>query len=143
MFLDLFRLFMLDHAWVLLYLCQYQVMITSGLATTHVVDFLWVCKTSYHLSISPPPTNLPNTFKIHTGEKKIDRQSRMWRQYTCYFPAKGSTNLDVFSLKPSLSQGESSLKISACWGSPFWRSQGTSQHTDSLTDRQALLHSDL
>ena len=27
-----------------------------------------------------------------------------------------------FSLKPSLSQGESSLKISARWGSPFRRS---------------------
>ena len=43
-----------------------------------------------------------------------------------------------FSLKPSLSQGESSLKISARWGSPFWRSQGTNKqtnkHTHSLTD---------
>ena len=27
-----------------------------------------------------------------------------------------------FSLKPSLFQGKSSLKISACWGSLFWRS---------------------
>ena len=31
------------------------------------------CKTSYHLLISLPPTNLPNTLKIHTGENKIDR----------------------------------------------------------------------
>ena len=39
-----------------------------------------------------------------------------------------------FSLKPSPYQGESSLKISARWGSPFRMSQGTSKHTDSLTD---------
>ena len=31
--------------------------------------------------------------------------------YFSYFPANGSTNLDVFSLKLSESQGESSLKI--------------------------------
>ena len=42
---------------------------TSGFATTHVV----VSKTSYHLLISPPPSNLPNALKIHTGENKIDR----------------------------------------------------------------------
>ena len=53
-------------------------------------------KTSYHLLISQPPTNLPNTLKIHTGENKIDRQGR---QYTCYFPANGSTNPDVFQPK--------------------------------------------
>ena len=57
------------------------------------------CKTSYHLLISPPPTNLPNTLKIYTEEKKIDRQSQMWRQYTCYFLANGSTNPDVFQPK--------------------------------------------
>ena len=43
-----------------------------------------------------------------------------------------------FSLKPSPSQGESSLKISDHWGLPFQRSQGTSKythtHTNSLTD---------
>ena len=39
-----------------------------------------------------------------------------------------------FSLKPSPSQGESSLKILARWGSPFRRSQGTNKHTHSLTD---------
>ena len=38
-----------------------------------------------------------------------------------------------FSLKPFLTQGGSSLKISVRWGSPFWRSQGTSKHTNSLT----------
>ena len=54
------------------------------------------CKTSSHLLISPPPTNLPNTWKIHTGENKIDCQGR---QCTCYFPANGSTNPDVFQPK--------------------------------------------
>ena len=57
------------------------------------------CNTSYHLLISPPPTHLLNTLKIHTGENKIERQSRMWRQYTCSFPANGSTNPDVFQPK--------------------------------------------
>ena len=28
------------------------------------------CKTTYHLLISPPPTNLPNRLKIHTGENQ-------------------------------------------------------------------------
>ena len=57
------------------------------------------CKTSYHLLISPPLTNLLNTLKIHIGENRINRQSRMWRQCTCYFPANGLTNLDVFQPK--------------------------------------------
>ena len=57
------------------------------------------CKTSYLLLISSPPTNLLNTLKIHSGENKIDRQSRKQRQYTCYFPANGSTNPDVFQPK--------------------------------------------
>ena len=57
------------------------------------------CKTSYHLLISPLPTNLPNTLKIHTGENRIDRQGR---QYTCYFPDNGSTNPDVFQPKTFL-----------------------------------------
>ena len=38
-----------------------------------------------------------------------------------------------FSLKPSQSQGESSLKISARWGSPFRKSQGTNKQTNTLT----------
>ena len=102
--------------------------------------------TPYHSLISPPTTNLANTLKIHTGENKIDRQSQMWRQYTYYFPANGSTNPDFFSLKHSASQGESSLKISARWDSPLRRSQGTNKqtnkHTNSLTDRLALLQRD-
>ena len=52
-------------------------MVTSGFATTHVVvsDYTCsgFCKTSYYLLISPPPTNLANMLKIHTGKNKIDR----------------------------------------------------------------------
>ena len=74
--------------------CFYKVMTKSILLC--IIMYQWLrhyicsgfCKTSYHLLISPTPTNLPNTLKIHTGENKIDRQSRMWRQYTCYFSAK-------------------------------------------------------
>ena len=85
--------------------CFYKVMTKSILLC--IIMYQWLrhytcsdfCKTSYHLLISPPPTYLPNTLKIHTGENKIDRQSRMWRQYTCYFPANGSTNPDVFQPK--------------------------------------------
>ena len=70
---------------------------TSGFATSHVVVFLSVCKTSYHLLISPPPTNLPNTLKIHTVEKKFTaRVASILFHYTRYFPANGSTNSDVF-----------------------------------------------
>ena len=47
-----------------------------------------------------------------------------------------------FSLKPSASQGESSLKISALWGSPFRRSQGTNIQTNTLTDILLLLQND-
>ena len=47
----------------------------------------------------PTPYQPPKYVKIHTGGNKIDRQSRMWRQYTCYFPANGSTNPDVFQPK--------------------------------------------
>ena len=94
-------------------------------------------KTSYHLSISPSPTNLPNTLKIHTGENKIDRQGRQYSiQLYMLFPANGSTNPDVFSLKHSASHGESSLKISARWVSPFRRSQGTNKQTNKQTHTQ-------
>ena len=93
------------------------------------------CKTSYHLLISPSPTNLPNTLKIHNGENKIDHQGS---QYTCQFPVNCSMNPDVFCLKLSASQGGSSFKISARWGSPFWRSQGTNIQTDSLTHQQTV-----
>ena len=86
---------------------------TSGLATTHVVVFLWVCKTSYPLLISPPPTNLPNSLptpyhlpsilnmppvKDPTLERnplKIACYIKMWQHYTRYFPANCSTNPNV------------------------------------------------
>ena len=46
-----------------------------------------------------------------------------------YFSVNGLTNSDVFfSLKPSASQGESSLKISA-----HSRYGGVREHTNSLT----------
>ena len=104
------------------------------------------CKTSYHLLISPPPTNLPNTLNIHTGENnKIDRQVR---QYThAIFLLTVRRIWMFFSLKPSPYQGESFLKISGRWDSPFRRSQGTSKQTHklthSLTDRLALLQNDI
>ena len=80
------------------------------------------CKTSYHLFISPPPTNHQNTIKFHTGENKIERYSRMCRQYTCFFYAFFRQIQMFLNLKPSQSPGESSLKISARSGSPFRRS---------------------
>ena len=103
----------------------------SHLPTFYINFYQWLrhytcsgfCKTSYHLLISPPPTNLANTLKIHTGENKIDRQGR---QYTCYFRQAVRRIRMFFSLKPFQFQGESSLKISARWGLPFRRSQGTS-----------------
>ena len=55
---------------------SFKIIYTIGFATTYVVVFVWNCKTSYHLLISPPPTNLANTLKIHTGENKIDRLGR-------------------------------------------------------------------
>ena len=88
------------------------------------------CKTSYHLLISPPPTNLPNT---------IDRQDRQYtcyfpHHYTRYFPASGSMNPDVFQLKTfSIPRGIIPQNFSSL-GSPFRRSQGTNKYTHSLTD---------
>ena len=56
------------------------------------------------------------------------------------FYANGSTNPNVFfSLKPSLSQGESSkFQLTGVRRSGGVREQ-TNKKTDSLTDRQALL----
>ena len=70
-----------------------------------------------------------------------DHRGRTGHALVFYCPANGSTNADVFfSLKPFLSQGESSLKISACWGSPFGGVRGkTNKQTHSLTDRLPLL----
>ena len=96
------------------------------------------CKTSYHLLISPPPTNLPNTLKIHTGENKIDCQSRMWRQYTCFFPANGSTKSDVFQSKTFPIPRRIIPQISACCGFLIARCQETSKLTDYVSDRLVL-----
>ena len=95
------------------------------------------CKTSYHLLISPPPTNLPNT---------IDRQDC---QYTCYFPhhytrdfpANGSTNPDVFQPKTfSIPRGIIPQNFSLLGfavleelGNKQTNNQ-TNKQTDSLTD---------
>ena len=55
---------------------------TKGFATTHVVGFLWVCKTSYHLSISPPPTNLPNSlpYPITQHATHLKNKESHWRE---------------------------------------------------------------
>ena len=108
-----------------LFTCNSSMIDTSGFATKHVVVYICVCKTSYHLLISPPPTNLPNSIPapyhstyhalqqqrvtLHWREIKLTAKvHRIWRQYTCYFPANGSTNTDVFfSLKHFASQGKS------------------------------------
>ena len=120
-------------------------MILLYTSTTHVVVFLWVYKTSYHLLISPTPTNLPNMLKIHTGENKIDCQSQIWRQQACYFPANGLTNPDVFQLKTFpipreiIPQNVSSLGFTV---SEELGNIQTDTQTDSLTDRLAILFSD-
>ena len=41
-----------------------------------------------------------------------------------------------FSLKPSSSQGQLSLKISTCLGSPIWRSGGTNKQIKRQTHSQ-------
>ena len=96
------------------------------------------CKTSYHLLISPPPTNLPNTLKIHTGENKIDRQGR---QYTCYIPANGSTNPDVFQPKTfSIPRGIIPQNFSSLGFAVLeeLRNIQTHRQTHSLTDWRFL-----
>ena len=54
--------------------------------------------------------------------------------YTSFFLLTVRRIRMFFSLKHSAFQGESSLKISARWSSPFRRSQGKNKHTNSLTD---------
>ena len=129
----------------------FEIIITSGFATTHVVDFLWVCKTSYHLLISPPPTNLPNSLpspyhstchapqqqRVTLERNKIDRQSRMWRQYTCYFPANRSTNPDEFQPKTFLIPRGIIPQNSMSLGFVITEEIGNILQTDhSLTDKR-------
>ena len=92
------------------------------------------CKTTYHLLISPPPTNLPNTLKFILERIKLTARVECGASIHAIFQLTVRRIQMFFSLKPSQSQGESSLKISARWGSPFRRSQGTNKHTHSLTD---------
>ena len=53
---------------------------TSGFATSHVVVYLWVCKTSYHLFFSPPPTNLPNSLPTPYHSPSIPVKDSHWRE---------------------------------------------------------------
>ena len=96
------------------------------------------CKTTYHLLISPPSTNLPNTLKFILERIKLTARVECGASIHAIFQLTVRRIQMFFSLKPSQSQGESSLKISARWGSPFRRSQGTSKQTHSLTDRLVL-----
>ena len=59
------------------------------------------------------------------------QKSRMWRQYTCYFPANGSMNSNVF--QPKL----------FCIPRGIIPHQGLPKQTYSLTDRLVLLQSDI
>ena len=98
------------------------------------------CKKSYHLLISPPPTNLANTLKIHTGENKIDRQGRQYlymltihalfllivRRTRVFFQPK------TFSIpRRIISQNFSSLVFAV---SEELGNKQTNKHTNSLTD---------
>ena len=101
------------------------------------------CKTTYHLLISPPPTNLANTLKFILEKKKLTTRVECGASIHAIFQLTVRGIQMFFSLKNSQCQGKSSLKISAHWGSPFRRSQGTNNQTNSLTDRLALLQSDI
>ena len=126
-------------------------MYTSCFATTHVVVFLWVCKTSYHLLISPPlPTSLIHSqhpitrplFSIchrlkilhcwRVNPHKIACNSKMWQQYTRFFPAIGLTIPDVFQLKTFLiPRGIIPQKINS--SGLFVSEELGNKHTNSLT----------
>ena len=110
---------------------------TSGFVTTHLVDFLWVCKTSYHLFIPPHPLTtspIPSHHPITQHATHLNNKESHWRKINLTARVECGASMHAifllmvrriqmfFSLKPSQSQGESSLKISARWGSPFRRS---------------------
>ena len=83
------------------------------------------------------PYQPPKYVKVHTGENKIDRQSQMWRQCTCYFPADGSTNPDVFQPKTfPIPRGIIPQNFSSL-GFTVLEELGNKQ-THSLTDRLVL-----
>ena len=93
------------------------------------------CQTSNHLLISSPPTNLPNTLKIHTGEMKFTARVECGPSIHAFFQLK------TFPIpRKIIPKNFSSL------GLPFWRSQRTNKQTHkiahSLTDILLLLQSD-
>ena len=114
----------------------FRKLVVSGFATSHLVDFLWVFKTSYHLLIFPPPTNLPNSLPApyhstcHAPQQQRVTLERikLTARLECGASIHAIFLLTVrrirmfFSLKHFASQGESSLKISARWCSSFRRS---------------------
>ena len=51
-----------------------------GFATTYEVVYLWVCKTSYHLLITQPPTNLPNPLPASYHLPSIPVKDSHWRE---------------------------------------------------------------
>ena len=53
---------------------------TSGFATSHVVVYLWVCKTSYCLLISIPSTKLPNSLPALYHLPSIPIKDSHWRE---------------------------------------------------------------
>ena len=100
---------------------------TGGFATTHVVVSVRhpnTYKSPYH----PPTSQIQLTARI-ASINAIFRTT-----IHAIFLLTARRIRFFFSLKPSPSQGESSLKILARLGSPFRRSYGTSKQTNSLTN---------
>ena len=111
------------------------------------MDYLWVSKTFYHLLISQPPTHLSNSLPAPYRSPSILVKKSYWSETLIKLTAQVESGASIhaifqltirrikmfFSLKPSQSQGESSLKISARWGSSFRRCKGTKKQTDRLT----------
>ena len=105
------------------------IIITSGFATTHVLvqpelpDMVWVNLGSRAFTTY--------TIEPCCGSCQLRIELRFFRFFV--FPANREPDPDFFSLKPSPSKGESSLKISGHQDSPFRRSQRTNKHTHRLT----------
>ena len=60
-YLELGHFTLRDATKASIFILLFRKLVESGFATTHLVDFLWDFKTSYHLLIFPLPTNLPNS----------------------------------------------------------------------------------
>ena len=93
---------------------------TSGFARTLVV--VSVRQPVIYWSPHPPPTNLSPTLKFILEKIKLTATFECGASIHAIIQLMVLKNPDVFSLKPSQSQRESSLKIWARWGSPFQRS---------------------